>query len=82
MQNNFTIKVLPEKEFLVLHVAHAAEHHMAIQQVMDAIHRTNEAIRCAVDAGIAVELVRTSRYHDAGGSWGDQMAPAIRVNLQ
>ena len=54
------------------------EHDKAIRHVMDAIQRVNEAILCAVDAGISVELVRDSRYHDGCGNWGDQMAPDIR----
>jgi len=38
----------------------------------------NDAIIRAVDAGVSVELVRVSRYHDGRGNWGDQAVPTIR----
>jgi hypothetical protein len=50
----------------------------AVRRIADAVHRTNEAIRQAVDAGLSVELVRVSRYHEGHGNWGDQMLPVIR----
>jgi hypothetical protein len=57
------------------------EHDRAIRDVADAVHRANEAVRRAVNAGISVELIRVSRYHDGGGSWGDQMIPALRERM-
>jgi hypothetical protein len=51
-----------------------------LQYIEDSVHNANEAIRVAVDAGLSVELVRISRYHDGAGSWGDQLSPAIREN--
>jgi len=50
----------------------------AIRRVADAVHRMNEAVIRAVDAGVSVELVRVSRYHDGHGNWGDQAVPTIR----
>lgn len=49
-----------------------------IQDMTEAIHRANESVRQAVEAGISVELVRSSRHHDGCGNWGDQIAPAFR----
>jgi len=53
----------------------------AIRRVADAVHRMNEAIQRAVGAGISVELVRVSRYHDGKGNWGDQIIPTIRERV-
>lgn len=53
----------------------------AIREVAETVHRANEAVRRAVDAGVSVELIRVSRYHDGSGSWGDQMIPAVRDSL-
>jgi hypothetical protein len=50
---------------------------MVIRAIADAVHRANEAVRRGVDAGLSVELVRASRYHDRRGSWGDQLIPVI-----
>lgn len=50
----------------------------AIHRVADAVHRLNEAIQRAVNAGVSVELVRVSRHHGGNGSWGDQVVPTIR----
>jgi hypothetical protein len=53
------------------------EQDRAIRLIADAVHRTNEAIRNAVDRGMSVELVRVSRYHEGNGHWGDQVVPTI-----
>lgn len=53
----------------------------AINRLADAVHRMNEAIQRAVSAGVSVELVRVSRYHDGSGNWGDQMIPLVRDTL-
>jgi hypothetical protein len=50
----------------------------AIRHISDAVQGVNEAILRAVEAGVSIELVRTSRCHDGRGNWGDQMIPAIR----
>lgn len=65
-------------EFRPLEETTESEQQKAVRRVADAIHRVNEAIIRAVEAGISVELVRTSRFHDGNGNWGDQMIPMIR----
>jgi hypothetical protein len=69
-------------EFRPLPGSAETEHDKAIRRVADAVHRVNEAIIRAVEAGVSVELVRTSRYHDGRGNWGDQMIPTIREAAQ
>lgn len=53
---------------------------MAIRRVGSALHKLNNAIIEAVQSGITIELVRTSRYHDEAGSWGDLLVPVIRTD--
>ncbi len=45
--------------------------------VVEELQRLNAVIRDAVDAGLAVELHRSERYHCGGGCWGDMMKPVI-----
>jgi hypothetical protein len=65
-------------EFRPLPETNETESDRAIRRVADAVHRMNEAVIRAVDAGVSVELVRVSRYHDQRGNWGDQVVPMIR----
>jgi hypothetical protein len=48
-----------------------------LYQLNLAVSAMNEAISSAVDAGITIEMVRASRYHDGRGNWGDLMRPTI-----
>lgn len=66
-------------DFERLETAKLTPRDRAIHRVADAVHRLNEAIQRAVDAGISVELVRVSRHHDGNGCWGDQVVPTVRV---
>lgn len=50
----------------------------SIRMLANAVHRLNQAVMKAVDAGVSVELIRAARYHSEGGHWGDQMMPIIR----
>jgi hypothetical protein len=52
----------------------------ALRMVANSLHRLNEAIVRAADAGLTVELMRASRYHGGNGAWGDQMVPIIERN--
>lgn len=54
----------------------------AIQRVAEATHRLNEAVQRAVSAGISVEVIRVSRFHDGAGNWGDQVVPTIRTKAE
>ena len=72
------MNALPQGEFRTLPNSGDSEQERAVRRVADALHRANEAILRAVDAGISVEVIRVSRYHDGRGNWGDQMVPTIR----
>ena len=56
----------------------------AIRALADEIHRLNHAVIRAVEAGVSVELIRSSRHHESGegrqGAWGDLMVPVINAN--
>lgn len=51
-----------------------------IRRVADTVHRLNEHIEAAVNAGVTIELMRASRCDNGCGQWGDQMAPIIRMS--
>lgn len=50
-----------------------------IRKVADTLHRLNQQITNAVDAGVTIELMRASRFHNGRGQWGDQMIPIVKV---
>jgi hypothetical protein len=54
------------------------EQESAIRIVANNLHRLNDAVVKAVEAGVTVELMRTARYHNEVGNWGDQLTPVIR----
>lgn len=56
----------------------SAEQESAIRIIANNLHRLNDAVVKAVEAGVTVELMRTARYHNATGNWGDQLTPVIR----
>lgn len=68
----------PHGEFRKVHPVDETEQDKALRRMADAVHRLNLAVIRAVEAGLSVELVRTSRFHDGQGSWGDQMVPMVR----
>jgi hypothetical protein len=72
------MNAIPTGEFRPLPDHSETESDRAVRRIADAVHRVNELIVRAVEAGVSVELVRTSRYHDGRGNWGDQMIPTIR----
>ena len=52
----------------------------AIRRLADDIHRLNHAVIQAVESGLNVELIRSSRHHASGvdgKTWGDLMVPVI-----
>lgn len=55
------------------------EQDSAMRMMANSLHRLNEAIVKCVEAGITVELIRTARYHNTTGNWGDQVTPVIRA---
>jgi hypothetical protein len=72
------MNAIPKGEFRPLPDHSETETERAVRRIADAVHRVNEVIVRAVEAGVSVELVRTSRYHDGRGNWGDQLIPTIR----
>ena len=42
------------------------------------VHRLNQSVVRAVEAGVSVELIRTARHHSNGGTWGDLVVPIIK----
>ena len=49
----------------------------AIRMLANDLHRLNQAVMRAVEAGLSVELQRTARHHAEGGYWGDLLMPII-----
>ena len=48
-----------------------------IRMVANDLHRLNQAVMKAVDAGVSVELVRSARHHGGDGNWGDLLIPVV-----
>jgi hypothetical protein len=53
------------------------EQKLAINRLANELHRLNNAVISAVEAGISVELQRGARHHVEGGFWGDLMIPVV-----
>lgn len=53
------------------------EQQAAIRMLANDLHRLNQAVMKAVEAGVSVELVRSARHHGGGGNWGDLLIPVI-----
>lgn len=53
------------------------EQQAAIRIVANDLHRLNQSVMKAVDAGVSVELVRSARHHGGDGNWGDLLIPVI-----
>ena len=49
----------------------------ALTTLANDLHRLNNSVISAVEAGLSVELQRASRHHAGGGFWGDLMIPII-----
>jgi hypothetical protein len=49
----------------------------AIRILANDLHRLNQSVMKAVDAGVSVELVRSARHHGGEGNWGDLLIPVI-----
>lgn len=49
----------------------------AIRMLANDLHRLNQAVMNAVEAGVSVELVRSARHHGGDGNWGDLLIPVI-----
>ena len=54
-----------------------ADQQAAIRMVANDLHRLNQSVMKAVDAGVSVELVRSARHHGGDGNWGDLLIRVI-----
>ena len=59
-------------------VSVSGDQEAAIRQMANNLHRLNASVVKAVEAGLTVEFIRASRYHNASGNWGDQLTPIIK----
>lgn len=48
-----------------------------IRMLANDLHRLNQSVMNAVEAGVSVELVRSARHHGGDGNWGDLLIPVI-----
>jgi hypothetical protein len=55
----------------------SADQQAAIRMVANDLHRLNQSVMKAVEAGISVELVRSARHHGGRGNWGDLLIPVV-----
>ncbi|MGN6585325.1 MAG: SMc00767 family acetate metabolism repressor [Rhizobiaceae bacterium] len=53
------------------------EQQAAIRTMANDLHRLNQSVMKAVEAGISIELVRSARHHGGNGNWGDLMIPIV-----
>ena len=49
----------------------------AIRMLANDLHRLNQAVMNAVEAGVSVELIRSARHHGGDGQWGDLLIPVV-----
>ena len=55
----------------------SADQQAMIRMVANDLHRLNQSVMKAVDAGVSVELVRSARHHGGAGNWGDLLIPVV-----
>ena len=48
-----------------------------IRIVANDLHRLNQSVMKAVEAGVSVELVLSAIHHGGDGNWGDLLIPVI-----
>lgn len=58
----------------------SADQQAMIRMLANDLHRLNQAVMQAVEAGVSVELVRSARHHGGNGNWGDLLIPVIVAN--
>ncbi|MEF0944230.1 SMc00767 family acetate metabolism repressor [Rhizobium sp. BR 362] len=57
-----------------------ADQQAVIRMLANELHRLNQIVMDAVEAGVSVELVRSARHHSGNGNWGDLLTPVIVAN--
>ncbi len=55
----------------------SASQQTAIRMLANDLHRLNQSVMKAVEAGVSVELVRSARHHGGAGNWGDLLIPVV-----
>lgn len=60
----------------------SSDQQAVIRMVANDLHRLNQSVMKAVEAGVSVELVRSARHHCGNGNWGDLLIPVIVTNQQ
>ncbi|MCT8998761.1 SMc00767 family acetate metabolism repressor [Chelativorans intermedius] len=58
----------------------SGEQQALVRMIANDLHRLNQSVMRAVEAGISVELVRSARHHGGDGNWGDLLVPVIVTN--
>lgn len=48
-----------------------------IRTIANDLHRLNQSVVKAVEAGVGIELIRTARHHGGAGVWGDLLVPIV-----
>jgi len=57
--------------------AMSVDEQATIRMLANDLHRLNQSVMKAVEAGVSVELVRSARHHGGDGNWGDLLIPVI-----
>ena len=57
--------------------AMSGDEQAAIRMVANDLHRLNQSVMKAVEAGVSVELIRSARHHSGDGNFGDLLTPVI-----
>lgn len=55
----------------------SSDQQTAIRMLANDLHRLNQSVMKAVEAGVSVELVRSARHHGGDGNWGDLLIPVV-----
>lgn len=72
------VKERTEEQSLLMN----GEQQAVARMVANDLHRLNQSVMKAVEAGISVELVRSARHHCGNGNWGDLLIPVIATQAR
>ncbi|WP_336055853.1 SMc00767 family acetate metabolism repressor [Nitratireductor sp. CH_MIT9313-5] len=75
MKPNTRVKERAEEQATTMN----ADQQAMVRMVANDLHRLNQSVMKAVEAGVSVELVRSARHHGQG-NWGDLLVPVIVTN--
>ena len=56
------------------------EQQASVRMLANDLHRLNQSVMNAVEAGMSVELIRSARHHGGDGAFGDLLTPVILAN--